>query len=180
MSWELPGRKGGPAAIRLLSAWSTCPICISVKCPITCCPEITDIVPDWHPCFGEYYDEVFADTAAWAKRCVDKYGADLVQLRLLSADPDLGDSSPEECAETVKKVLEAVGVPLIVVGSGKAEKDDRVYPVIAEAAAGENLLLGVAEVENYKAITSAMATSMCYRPLPVDINIWQLNILIAR
>ncbi|NMA92273.1 MAG: acetyl-CoA decarbonylase/synthase complex subunit delta [Firmicutes bacterium] len=144
--------------------------------------EITDIVPDWHPCFGEYYDEVFADTAAWAKRCVDKYGADLVQLRLLSADPDLGDSSPEECAETVKKVLEAVGVPLIVVGSGKAEKDDRVYPVIAEAAAGENLLLGVAEVENYKAITSAcMAHQHNVIALsPIDINICkQLNILIA-
>src|SRR5690554_2038762 len=45
--------------------------------------EILDMVPeDWHPCFGQYYDDVFTDTAAWAKKCVDEYGADLVQIRL--------------------------------------------------------------------------------------------------
>ncbi len=144
--------------------------------------EISDMVPGWHPCFGKYYDDVFDDTAAWAKKCVDEYKADLVQIRLQSADPDLKDSSPEECAATVKKVLSAVGVPLIVVGCGKPEKDNLIYPVIAEAAAGENLLLGVAEVENYKAITSAC---MAYQHnvialSPIDINICkQLNILIA-
>ncbi len=144
--------------------------------------EISDMVPGWHPCFGEYYDDVFDDTAAWAKKCVDEYGADLIQIRLQSADPDLKDSSPEDCAATVKKVLEAVGVPIIVVGCGKAEKDNLIYPVVAEATAGENLLLGVAEVENYKAITSAcMAHKHNVIALsPIDINICkQLNILIA-
>ncbi|NLA04331.1 MAG: acetyl-CoA decarbonylase/synthase complex subunit delta [Firmicutes bacterium] len=144
--------------------------------------EITDMVPEWHPCFGEYYDDVFEDTAAWAKKCVDEYGADMVQIRLQSADPDLEDRSPEDCAATVKKVLEAVGVPLIIVGCGKAEKDNLLYPVVAEACAGENLLLGVAEVENYKAITSAcMAHQHNVIALsPIDINICkQLNILIA-
>lgn len=144
--------------------------------------EITDMVPEWNPCFGEYYEDVFEDTAAWAKKCVDEYGADLVQIRLQSADPDLQDRSPEDCAATVKKVLETVGVPLIVIGCGKAEKDNQIYPVVAEAAAGENLLLGVAEVENYKAITSScMANRHNVIALsPIDINICkQLNILIA-
>jgi acetyl-CoA decarbonylase/synthase complex subunit delta len=145
--------------------------------------EILDMVPeDWHPCFGKYYDDVFADTAAWAKKCVDEYGADLVQIRLKSADPDLKDSSPEDCAATVKEVLEAVGVPLIVIGCGKGEKDNLVYPVVAEAAAGENLLLGVAELDNYKAITSACMANQhnIIAQSPIDINICkQLNILIA-
>ena len=144
--------------------------------------EISDMSPGWHPCFGQYYEDVFEDTAAWAKKCVDEYGADMIQIRLQSADPDLKDSSPEDCAATVKKVLGAVGVPLIVVGCGKPDKDNLIYPVVAEATAGENLLLGVAEVENYKAITSAC---MAYQhnviaQSPIDINICkQLNILIA-
>jgi len=145
--------------------------------------EILDMAPvDWHPCFGEYYGDVFTDSAAWAKKCVDEYGADLVQLRLKSADPDLLDSTPEDCAATVKKILAAVGVPLIVTGCGHVEKDNRIYPVVAEAAAGENLLLGVAEVDNYRAITGACMINRhsVIAQSPVDINICkQLNILIT-
>ncbi len=144
--------------------------------------EVWDMAPeDWNPNLGEYFGDVYNDPAAWAKKCVEEYGADLVALKLKSADPDLKDSSPEECAEAVKKVLEAVEVPLIVMGSGKPEKDNQVYPVVAEAAAGENLLLGVADMENYKAITSAcMANKHCIIPQsPIDINICkQLNIQI--
>ena len=108
--------------------------------------EVWDMAPEeWNPCFKKYYGDVFDDPGAWAKKCVEQYGADLILLRLVSADPDLKDSSPEECAAAVKKVLAAVGVPLIVLGCGKAEKDAAIFPVVAEAAAGENLLLGVAE-----------------------------------
>jgi acetyl-CoA decarbonylase/synthase, CODH/ACS complex subunit delta len=145
--------------------------------------EVWDMVPEeWNPCFKQYYGDVYSDPAAWAKKCVDQYGADLIQLRLKSADPDFKDSTPEECAAVVKKVLEAVSVPLIVVGCGKAEKDSQIYPVIAEAAAGENLLLGVAELENYKAVTSACMAHKhtIIAQSPIDINICkQLNILIA-
>lgn len=145
--------------------------------------EIWDMVPEeWHPCFKSYYGDVYGDPGEWAQKCVNQYGADLILLRLKSADPDYADSTPEECAATVKKVLEAVGVPLIVVGCGVPEKDNLIYPVIAEAAAGENLLLGVAELENYRAITSAcMANKHNVIALsPIDINICkQLNILIG-
>ena len=145
--------------------------------------EIMDMVPeDWDPCFKEYFGDVYDDPAAWAKKCVEQYGAELIQIRLKSADPDLKDSSPEDCAATVKKVLEAVGVPLIVIGCGKAEKDNLIYPVVAEAAAGENLLIGVAELENYKAATSACMANRhnIIAQSPIDINICkQLNILIA-
>lgn len=145
--------------------------------------EVWDMVPgEWDPLFEKHYADVWSDPGAWAKKCVEEFGADLIQVRLKSADPDFGDSSPEDCAATVKKILEAVGVPLIVVGCGKAEKDNLIYAPIAEAAAGENLLLGVAELENYKAVTSSCMANQhnIIAQSPIDINICkQLNILIA-
>ncbi len=145
--------------------------------------EVWDMAPEeWDPLFEKYYGDVWNDPGAWAKKCVDEYGADLIQVRLKSADPDLKDSSPEDCVAAVKKVLEAVGVPLIVVGCGKAEKDNNIYTPVAEACAGENLLIGVAELENYKAVTSACMANQhnIIAQSPIDINICkQLNILIA-
>ena len=145
--------------------------------------EVWDMVPgEWDPLFEKHYADVWSDPGAWAKKCVEEFGADLIQVRLKSADPDFGDSSPEDCVATVKKILEAVGVPLVIVGCGKAEKDNLIYAPIAEAAAGENLLLGVAELENYKAVTSACMANQhnIIAQSPIDINICkQLNILIA-
>ncbi len=144
--------------------------------------EVWDMEPtDWNPALSKFYGDVYGDVAAWAKKCVDDYKADLLTVRLKSADPDFKGSSPQDCADTVKKVLEAVGVPLIVLGCGKSDVDNEIYPVVAEAAAGENLLMGVAEQDNFKAITSAcMANKHCIiAQSPIDINICkQLNILI--
>ncbi|MFU8793952.1 MAG: CO dehydrogenase/acetyl-CoA synthase subunit delta [Dethiobacteria bacterium] len=145
--------------------------------------EVWDMVPEeWDPLFEKYYGDVWNDPGAWARKCVEVYGADLIQIRLKGADPDLKDASVEDCIASVKKVLEAVGVPLIIVGCGKAEKDNLLYAPIAEAAAGENLLIGVAELENYKAVTSACMANQhnIIAQSPIDINICkQLNILIA-
>jgi acetyl-CoA decarbonylase/synthase complex subunit delta len=145
--------------------------------------EIWDIVPEeWPASLKSYFEDVYADPGAWAKKCVEQYGADLVAIRFKGADPDIKDASAEECVATLKKVLAAVGVPLIVYGCGKAEKDNSIIGPLAEAAAGENLLLGVAEQDNYKAVASA---AMAYKhsiiaQSPIDINIAkQLNILIA-
>ncbi len=145
--------------------------------------EVWDIVPeDWPASLKAYFEDVYHDPAAWAKKCVEVYGADLIALRFKSADPDIKDSSAEDCIATLKKVLAAVGVPLIVYGCGKADKDNTIMGPLAEAAEGENLLLGVAEAENYKAVASA---AMAYKhsiiaQSPIDINIAkQLNILIS-
>lgn len=144
--------------------------------------EVQNLVPDWCPEVTKNFADVIGDPAAWAAKCVEKHGADLIYLKLAAADPERGDASPDQCAETVKKVLAAVGVPLIVVGCGVDEKDNEVMPVVAEAAAGENLLLGVAKQENYKTLTAAsMVHKHCViAQSPIDINICkQLNILIT-
>ncbi len=145
--------------------------------------EVWDMVPEeWDPLFEKYYGDVWDDPGKWAKKCVDEFGAELIQIRLKGADPDLKDASVEDCIAAVKKVLEAVGVPIIVVGCGKSEKDNQIYAPIAEEATGENLLIGVAELENYKAVTSACMANQhnIIAQSPIDINICkQLNILIA-
>ena len=144
--------------------------------------EVQDMVPEWSPEVTKNFKDVIGDPAAWAAKCVKEYGADLIYLKLNGADPERGNASPEDCAETVKKVLGAVGVPLIVVGCGVEEKDNEVLPAVAEAAAGENLLLGVAKQDNYKTLTAAcMVHKHCIiAQSPIDINIAkQLNILIS-
>ncbi len=145
--------------------------------------EVWDVVPeDWPASVKGFFEDVYNDPAAWAKKCVDEYGADMIALRFKSADPDLKDASAEDCVPTLKKVLEAVGVPLIVYGCGKTEKDNNIIGPLAEAAEGENLLLGVAEQENFKPVASAAMASKhsVIAQSPIDINIAkQLNILIS-
>ena len=145
--------------------------------------EVVDRVPEeWNDELKAALAGVLDDPAAWAKKCVDAFGADLIYLRLQSADPELGDSSPEKCVETVKKVLAAVGVPLAVIGCGIDEVDNKVISAVAEGCAGENLLLGLATQENYNTITAACMVHKhtVIANSPLDINICkQLNILIT-
>ncbi|KUO52168.1 MAG: acetyl-CoA decarbonylase/synthase complex subunit delta [Desulfitibacter sp. BRH_c19] len=144
--------------------------------------EVQDMVPKWSASLTKELSDVWGDPAAWAQKCVEEYGADLIYLKLDGAHPDEADHSPEKCAEIVKKVLAAVSVPLIVAGCGVEEKDNEVLPAVAEAAAGENLLLGFAEQENYKTLTAACMVHKhtIIARSPLDINICkQLNILIS-
>lgn len=144
--------------------------------------EVPDIAPPWEEALKKYWGDVWGDPAAWAKKAVEEHQADLVCLKIYSADPDLGGAAPAQAAEKLRAVLEAVKVPLVVIGTGIDEVDDELMPVIAEAGAGENLLLGTATQENYKTLTAAcMVHKHSIIGLsPIDINICkQLNILIS-
>lgn len=144
--------------------------------------EVLDRVPDeWNDELKSAFEGVMDNPAAWAKKCVEECGADMIFLRLQSADPELGNSSPEKCIKTVKDVLSAVGVPLAVVGCGIDEVDNTIIAAVAEACAGENLLLGFASQENYNTIVAACMVHKhtVIAQSPLDINICkQLNILI--
>ncbi|WP_425801653.1 acetyl-CoA decarbonylase/synthase complex subunit delta [Desulfitobacterium sp. Sab5] len=144
--------------------------------------EVTDIIPPWNDSIKEQYGNVLNNPAAWAQKCVDEFNADLIYIKLIGANPEGENRSPEDCARVVKDVLSAVGVPLIVVGCEDPDKDNEVMAAVAEAAAGENLLIGLAEQDNYKSITAAAMVhkhNLIARS-PLDINICkQLNILIS-
>ena len=88
-----------------------------------------------------HVEEVWEDTTAWAKMAVDKWGADVLTLHLLSTDPLIKDTPPAEAAKTVEEVLQAVDVPLIIGGCGDPKKDAEVFTKVAEVAEGERVLL---------------------------------------
>ncbi len=85
--------------------------------------------------------EVMEDPAAWAKLAVEKFGADMVTLHLISIDPLQKDTSPEEAVKTVEEVVQAVDVPLIIGGCGDPKKDLAVFEKVAETFSGERFLL---------------------------------------
>ena len=79
--------------------------------------EVWDMEPeDWAEAALSPFKDVVSDPAAWAKKCVETYGADLIVLQLKSIDPNGENASAEDAAERVKKVSDAIDVPLIVWG----------------------------------------------------------------
>jgi len=144
--------------------------------------DVLDKQPaDWPKPLAEVYGDVWSDPAAWACR-VKQLGADLVNLRLLSTHPDEGDRSPDEAAKTVKAVLAAVDLPLIIWGCDVPQKDQKVMPKVAEAAQGENCLLGAVTETEYRTLTAA-AQAYGHKLIalsPCDINkAKQVNILVS-
>lgn len=144
--------------------------------------EVWDVVPeDWPAPLMEAISEVSGDPVKWAQTAVEEWGADMVFLRLRSTHPEAGGASAQEAAETAKRVAQAVGVPLGILGSGDSEVDNLVLPEISEALRGENCLLGVVTEDNYKTITASVVVNghrlICQSP--IDVNICkQLNILV--
>jgi acetyl-CoA decarbonylase/synthase complex subunit delta len=144
--------------------------------------EIWDMEPeDWPEPVLAPFKDVVSDPAAWAKKCVEEYGAEAVVVQLKSIDPNDKDASPDSAAETVKKVVGAVNVPVIVWGCANPAKDEAVMKVVAEKCQGDNLVLGPVEEKNYKGIGAA---AMGYghaviSSSPIDVNLAkQVNILL--
>ncbi len=145
--------------------------------------EVYDAAPDdWADAALEPYKDVLSDPVAWAKKAVDVYGAELIALQLVSTDPNGLNRAAEEAAATAKKVASAVDVPVIVWGSGNADKDAEVLRKVAEVCEGMNLIIGPVVEENYKqvgagAIAYKHTVAACS---PIDINLAkQLNILLG-
>jgi len=86
--------------------------------------------------------EVLEDPAEWARLCVEKFDAEMVNVHLLSIDPLIEDASPSSAVKTVESVLQAVDVPIAVGGCGDPKKDLEVFGEIAAATEGERLLFG--------------------------------------
>lgn len=85
--------------------------------------------------------DVVGDPAAWAKLAVEKFGADMVTIHLISVDPLLKDAPPKDAVKTVEKVLQAVDVPLVIGGCGDPVKDADVFDAICNAFPGERFLI---------------------------------------
>ena len=144
--------------------------------------EIWDIEPEeWPEAALSPFKDVISDPAAWAKKCVDEYGAEMIVLQLKSTDPNGNDASADDAAATVKNVLAAIDVPLIIWGTASVEKDEEVLKKIAEECQGKNLILGPVEDKNHKGIGAA-AMGFGHTVIassPIDVNLAkQCNILL--
>ncbi|MHA1937705.1 MAG: CO dehydrogenase/acetyl-CoA synthase subunit delta, partial [Candidatus Thorarchaeota archaeon] len=87
-----------------------------------------------------HFREVLDDTGEWAKLCVDRFGAEMINLHLLTIDPLIENAPPEFALKKVEEVLEAVNVPLSIGGCGDPKKDLEVFTHIADNIEGERLL----------------------------------------
>ena len=146
--------------------------------------EVQDVPPeDWAESVQEPFRDVSGNPVDWAKFCQDTLGAKAIALRLTGTHPDREDRSAEDAAKTVKEVLDAVDVPLVILGSNHAEKDSTVLVSAAEAAKDRNCIIGKAQEANYKTIVAAaMANNHKLIAMSeLDINLSkQLNILITQ
>jgi len=85
--------------------------------------------------------EVMGDPAAWAKLAVEKFGADMVTVHLISIDPLLKDAPAKSTLKTIEDVLQAVDVPLVIGGCGDPEKDTALFEEVSQAFPNERFLL---------------------------------------
>ena len=145
--------------------------------------EVYDFPPEeWPEAALEPFAGVANDPVAWTKKCVDDYGAEMICLQLLSTDPNGLDRGADEAAEVVKKVADAVDVPLIVWGTANHEKDTEVLRKVSEVCQGRDLIIGPVEEGDHKKIG---APAIGYHhtvaaSTPIDINLAkQLNILLG-
>jgi acetyl-CoA decarbonylase/synthase complex subunit delta len=143
--------------------------------------EIKDRQPDdWSPLLLDAWGETIADPAQWAK-AAEETGADLIQLTLSLTDASGETPTAESAVATVKAVLDACGLPLLVFGPGQADLDNELLVAVSEATKGERLALGLCEDKNYRTIVAtAMANDhLVVARTPMDVNLAkQLNILI--
>ncbi len=145
--------------------------------------EVYDSPPEeWAKAALEPFAGVTDDPVAWAKKCINDYGAEMICLQLVSTDPNGLDRGAEEAAEVVKKVADAIDVPLIVWGTASHDKDTEVLRKVAEVCQGKNLIIGPVEEGDHKKIGAAAIgyQHTVVASTPIDINLAkQLNILLG-
>jgi acetyl-CoA decarbonylase/synthase complex subunit delta len=119
--------------------------------------------------FGDALD----NPVEWARIWVEKYGAEAVDIHLVSTDPTIKDIPPEEAAKTVDAILQEVEVPVVVGGSGNPEKDVSVFRRVAEAFPTEGLVLNSLNLDMKlddvcPSIAKANATVINFSPMDLD------------
>jgi acetyl-CoA decarbonylase/synthase complex subunit delta len=140
--------------------------------------EVQDRQPaNWSPVLMEAWGDATQDVATWTK-AAEECGADIIFLKFSLHD----DLNADYARQTLRQVLQATGLPLIVFGPGQADLDNEVLVAVAEEGKGEKLVLGVCEEKNYRTIVAAALahSQLVNARCPMDVNLSkQLNILIS-
>ncbi len=136
---------------------------------------------DWTDVLGKYYSDVFSDPVAWARKCVNDYGAEAICLSLVSTDPNDMNRPSSEAAKVAQSVIDGIDVPVILWGCGNAEKDTETLREVTNLVGNRKVCLGPLSDANYRSLG---ATAMAFQlpvvaSTPIDVNLAkQLNILL--
>ncbi|TFG58805.1 MAG: acetyl-CoA decarbonylase/synthase complex subunit delta, partial [Spirochaetales bacterium] len=142
---------------------------------------VADTPPDWPEVLKKAIGPEINSPTEWAQKCVEKFGVDLISIKMVGANPSGKNATPDACARVVDDILKAVDVPIIIWGCGDEEKDNAVLPECSQAARGENCLIGSAKEKNYMTVVAICKADKhkIISEAPVDINIGkQVNILL--
>jgi len=144
---KLGGTKGegGTRGRSIIIGGETAPAFYTFERPVLHPPVVTLDVFDMEVPLSKavkmHVKDVVGDPAAWAKLAVEKFGADMVTVHLISIDPLLKDATPRDAVKTVENIVQAVDVPLVIGGCGDPVKDANVFAEITETFAGERFLI---------------------------------------
>jgi len=137
--------EGGTRGRSIIIGGETAPAFYTFERPVVHPPVVTLDVFDMEVPLSKavkmHVKDVIGDPAAWAKLAVEKFGADMVTVHLISIDPLLKDAKPKDAVKTVEAILQAVDVPLVIGGCGDPVKDANVFAEITETFAGERFLI---------------------------------------
>jgi acetyl-CoA decarbonylase/synthase complex subunit delta len=102
-------------------------------------------------------EDVTVDMAAWAKKSVEVFGADMITLHFIGTDPTIpenlgGKKDPKWAAKNLEEVLQAVKVPIVIGGSGNHDMDPKVFEACSAVATGERMLLSSLELESVEKV----------------------------
>jgi len=144
--------------------------------------EIPDVKPEeWPEPLAAHFADVMDDQAAWAKKCVNEFGAEALCVSMVSTDPNGMNRSAADAAKVAADVINAVDVPVIIWGCGNAEKDTETLREVTSLVGDKKVCLAPLSDANYRSIG---ATAMAFQhPMvassPIDVNLAkQLNILL--
>lgn len=145
--------------------------------------EVWDKDPsqDWSEAAKAPFKDVLQDPAAWARKCVEEYGAEIIVVQTKSSDPNGDDRPASEVSDVVKKVAEAVQVPVVVWGVANHDKDTEVMREVAEKCSDQRVAISPVEEGDYKQIGAACLgyKHVVVSSSPIDVNLAkQLNILL--
>ncbi len=144
--------------------------------------DVLDTRPeDWPETLSRHYADVLDNPVAWAQKCVKVYGAEAINISLVSTDPNGMNRSAAEASKIAAQIIDAVEVPIIVWGCGNNEKDTETLRDLTSVIGNKKVCLAPLEDANYRAIG---ATAMAFQhgivaASPIDVNLAkQLNILL--
>ncbi len=92
------------------------------------------------------YGDLLNDPIEQAKAIEERKMADLIAFHMISIDVD--NKEPKEAVKTLKRLLDEVGMPIVVGGCGDVKKDVALFKEVAKVCKDEGVVFNSATLES--------------------------------